>query len=278
MPRARFAQLQAPGHAVPDGGAAAAEGVERADGAAELDAQRAVAGLGEAEPAAVERGRPARDLHAGRDRGGGLHECAAEHHDAGVTPGVASQAAHRRRQHVVGLGEAGFQAEDESGVEHILARRAVVHEGRRAPVGAGDLLGERLHQGNRQRARPLPVAGQPLRCRAQLGTGGRDDARGLRGDDAGVAFGLGQRALEVEHRPHERVGGQGLHERVAREAPADEVHGDRRPGVSTRGRPLRRFRAGGRPTDRSSDPSGRGSRSACEADRDHRSPARGGRP
>ncbi len=69
---------------------------------------------------------------------------------------------------------------------------------------------------------------------AQIATGRGDDARGLVGDDAGVSLGLGQRALEVEHRPHERVGGQRLRERVTREAPADEVHGDRRSRVRTR--------------------------------------------
>ena len=202
-----------------------AEGVERADGAAELDAQRPLARLGEAKPAAVEGRRPARDLHAGRDRRGGLHERPAEHHDAGVAPRVAGQAAHRRREHAVGVGEAGLQAQDQRGVEHVLARRAVVHEGRRARVGASDPLGERLHQRHRQRARALPLAGQRLGRQAQIGTGRGDDARGLLGDDAGVAFGLGQRALEVEHRPYERVGGERLRERVAREAPADEVHG-----------------------------------------------------
>jgi len=50
----------------------------------------------------------------------------------------------------------------------------------------------------------------------------------------GLAFGLGQRALEVEHRPHECLGGERLSERVAREAPADEVHGYRRSRARTR--------------------------------------------
>ena len=182
----------------------------------------------------MQRRRPARDLQARRDRRGGLHQRPAEHHDAGVAPRVAGQVAHRRREHAVGVGEARLQAQDERGVEDVLARRAEVHEGRGARVRASDLLGERLDQRNRQRAGALAFAGQRLGGQAQIRAGRGDDPRGLRRDDAGVGLGVGERALEVEHRPHERLGGQRLGERVAREAPADEVHGDRRSRARTR--------------------------------------------
>src|SRR2546427_12345458 len=62
VPRARLAQVQAHCHAVAHAGALAAEGVQRADGSSELDAQRPFARLVEAKPAAAERRRPARDL------------------------------------------------------------------------------------------------------------------------------------------------------------------------------------------------------------------------
>ncbi len=160
VPRARLAQVQARCQAVAYGGALAAEGVQRADGSSELDAQRPFARLGEAKPAAVERRRPARDLQAGRDRRGGLHERPAKHHDAGMAPRMTGQAAHRRGEDAVGVGEARLEAQDQRGVEDVLARRAVVHEGRCARVRASDVLGERLDQRDRQRARTLALAGQ----------------------------------------------------------------------------------------------------------------------
>jgi hypothetical protein len=234
VPLARLVEMQAHRHAVADRRALAAERVQGADRPAELDAERPLARFGKPEPAPVERRRPARDLHAGRDGRGRLHEGPPEHHRARVAMGVTDQAAHGGRQHAVGVGEAGLQAEDQGGVEHVLARRAVMDERRRAGVGAGDVLRECLDQRNGQRARPLALGGQRLRRQAQIATGPGDDARGVLRNDADVALGEGERALEVEHRPHERLGGQRPGERVTREAPADEIHDDRRPGTRAR--------------------------------------------
>ena len=110
----------------------------------------------------MKRRGPARDLQACRDRRGGLHERPAEHHDAGVAPRMTGQPAHRRGEDAVGVGEARLQAQDQRGIEDVLARRAVVHEGGRARVRASDVLGERLDQRDRQRARTLALAGQRL--------------------------------------------------------------------------------------------------------------------
>ncbi len=72
VPLACVAQPQTLGHCAAYHRPLAAERVECADGAPELNAQRPAARLGEAEPAAVQRGRPARDLQARRDGRGGL--------------------------------------------------------------------------------------------------------------------------------------------------------------------------------------------------------------
>ena len=76
-----------------------------------------------------------------------------------------------------------------------------------------------------QRARTLALAGQRLGLWVQVGTGLGDDPRGVLGNDANIALRARQRALEVEHRPHERLGGKRLREHVAREAAADDVLG-----------------------------------------------------
>ena len=124
----------------------------------------------------------------------------------------------------VGVGEARLQAQDQRGIEHVLARRAVVHEGRRARVGARDLLGEGFDQRNRQRAGLLALGGQRVGRQTQLRARGGDDPGGVRRDDTGVGLGGGQRALEVEHGAHERLGGERLDEGLAGEAAADDVH------------------------------------------------------
>src|SRR5262249_56980218 len=61
VPLARLPQMQAHRHTVADRRALAAERVQSADRPAELDAERALARLGEPEPAAMESRRPARD-------------------------------------------------------------------------------------------------------------------------------------------------------------------------------------------------------------------------
>ena len=214
VPHARLVQVQAHRQAITHTRALAGEGVERTDGAAELDAQRPLARLGEAKPAAMKRRRPARDLQAGRDRRGRLHERPAEHDDPGVASGVAGQTTHRDAQDAVGIGQTGLEAQDQRGVEHVLARRAVVHEGRCPRVGASDVLGQRLDQRNGQRPRPLRFGGQCLGLQAQVRTDLGDDPRRVLGDDADLRFGAGQSALEVEHGAHERLAGERLGERV----------------------------------------------------------------
>ena len=61
-----------------------------------------------------------------------------------------------------------------------------------------------------------------------------DEVGRVSGNEAGDGFGGGQRALEVEHRPHERLGGQRLSEGITREAAADEIHADRRSRARSR--------------------------------------------
>ena len=182
----------------------------------------------------MERRRPARDLEPGRDRRGGLHERSAQHHDARVAPGMIAEPTDGRGENAVGVGETRLHAEDQGGIEDVLARRPVVHEGCRACVGPRDLLREGLDQRHRQRARPLALARDRFWRRPQIRARFRDDARGLGGNDAGVGFGLGERALEIEHRPHERFGRQRPSERIASEAPSDDVHGDPRSLVRAR--------------------------------------------
>ena len=224
VPRSRLVQVQAHRETVAHHRALGADRVQGADRAAELDAERPLARLGQAQAAAVERGRPPSNLQPGRDRRGGLHQGTAEHHRAGVAARVADQPARRRRQDAVGVGETRLQAQDQRGVEHVLARRAVVHERRRARVDLGDVLGERSDERHRERARALGLGGERVGRRAQVGADPGDDVRGLRRHDAGVGLGGGQRALEIEHRADERLGGQRLGECVAREAAADDVH------------------------------------------------------
>jgi hypothetical protein len=63
--------------------------------------------------------------------------------------------------------------------------------------------------------------------RPQIGAGLGDDLGGFRRYQTGFGLGAGERALEVEHRPHERLGGERPGERLAREAAADDVQGRR---------------------------------------------------
>ncbi len=184
------------------GPAVRAEARQRAGRAAELQRGHVRAQRGEAVLRAVHRRQPAGGLAAEGGRQRLLQPGARDHRRRAMRAGQRGERIGQLPQ--IGIEQRGRlpPLQHQAGVDDVLAGRAPMHVARGVLVVPCDGGRQLLDQRNGEIARAGRRRAERVQIRRRRGAHRADRRDGLRRDHAGLAFGLRQRGLHVEHRAH----------------------------------------------------------------------------